>query len=52
MQKGETKMINRLEHLPCEGKFNQLGLFSLGEKEAKGRHDRGVQSYAWFGECG
>ena len=22
------------------------------KKEAKGRHDRGVQMYTWYGECG
>ena len=46
VQKGATKMIKGLEHLPYEGRLHQLGLLSLGEKEAKGRHDRGIENYA------
>ena len=37
-------MIKGLEYLPYEGRLHQLGLFSLGKKEAKGTHDRGVQN--------
>ena len=52
VQKRATKMIKGMEHHRYEGRLQQLGLFSLEKKKAKGRRDRGVQNNAGCGERG
>jgi len=37
IQRRATKMIRGIEHLSCEDRLRQLGLFSLEEEKAAGR---------------